>query len=123
MIKNSGLAILGLVVVAGCSRALAEPKEEEERFQGVTEIDERQLAFEVGGRLLELRAHEGDRVRRGALVATIDGSLDAQARAARDLEAQAAQAQAELVSKGARPEEVASMQARVRAAQATVDLL
>jgi HlyD family secretion protein len=122
MIKNSGLAILGLVVMAGCARARADTKEEE-RFQGVAELDERQLAFEVSGRLLELRAREGDRVARGAVVASIDGALEEQARAARDLEAQAAQAQAELVNKGARPEEIASMQARVRAAQATVDLL
>src|SRR5688572_6078067 len=122
MIKNSGLAILGLVVMAGCARAQADTKEEE-RFQGVAELDERQLACEVSGRLLELRAREGDRVARGAVVASIDGALEEQARAARDLEAQAAQAQAELVNKGARPEEIASMQARVRAAQATVDLL
>lgn len=122
MIKNSGLVILGLVVVAGCARARADTKAEEE-FQGVAELDERHLAFEVSGRLLEVRAREGDAVARGALVAAIDGSLEEQARAARDLEAQAAQAQAELVSKGARPEEVAAMQARVRAAQATVDLL
>ena len=52
-----------------------------------------------------------------------DPVADAYARLAEHLEAQAAQAQAELVNKGARPEEVASMQARVRAAQATVDLL
>lgn len=123
MIKNSGLAILGwLVVTAGCSRANAEAPAEE-LYQGVAELDERQLAFEVGGRLLELRAREGDRIGLGAVVASIDGEMDTQARAARDLEAQAAQAQAELVNKGARPEEIASMQARVRAAQATVDLL
>lgn len=123
MIKNSGLAILGLTAtVAACGQARADATDEE-LFQGVAELDERHLAFEVSGRLLEVQAREGDRIGRGALVAAIDGSLEEQARAARDLEAQAAQAQAELVSNGPRPEEIASMQARVRAAQATVDLL
>jgi HlyD family secretion protein len=57
------------------------------------------------------------------VIATLDGALDAQARAARDLEARAAEVDARLVSKGARPEEISAARAHVRAAKAAEELL
>jgi HlyD family secretion protein len=127
MIKNSrrgwrAMFLTGLLVAAaGCMRAGAQPREE--LYQGTAELDERSLAFEVGGRVTALNASEGDRVKTGALLATVDGVLDEQARQARDLEARALQAQASVVDKGVRPEEIAATRARLRAARSTEELV
>jgi HlyD family secretion protein len=127
MIKNDQVRVIWAVVLAafsvvsGCARPEGTPTEE--IYQGVAELDERRLSFELAGRIISIKAREGDRVAAGAAVATLDGALDAQARAARDLEARAAEVEARLVSKGARPEEVAASRARIRAAKAAEDLL
>jgi HlyD family secretion protein len=81
------------------------------------------LSFEVPGRVTSLTPHEGDFVHVGALLATVDDALDEQARAARDLEASAAQAQATVVDKGVRPEEIAATKAKIRSAQAAETLV
>jgi HlyD family secretion protein len=117
-------ALSGLVLAAlsaGCNLARAEPSPEV--YQGVAELDDRVLAFEVGGRVTSLAVREGDVVAKDALLATVDGALDTQQRAARDLEARAAQAESKLVDKGARPEEIAATRAKIRAARSTEDLL
>ena len=115
---------LGLAFAAAVSScAPDEPRKAEESYQGVAELDDRRLAFELAGRLIAIKAREGDRVAAGSVIATLDGSLDAQARAARDLEARAAEVEARLVAKGARPEEVSAARARIRAAKAAEDLL
>ncbi|HEV8548681.1 MAG TPA: HlyD family efflux transporter periplasmic adaptor subunit [Polyangiaceae bacterium] len=131
MIKNAprgwwvgtglGLVLAGACGAAGCQRAHAEPPEE--IYQGTAELDERRLSFEVGGRITALHAREGDQVKAGALLATIDDALDEQARAARELEAHAAAAQATVVDKGVRPEEIAVTKAKIRAAQAAEALV
>jgi HlyD family secretion protein len=128
MIKNEGGPAFGLGIVlvaaagafAACARASAAP--EPEAYQGTAELEERKLAFEVGGRLTAVNVREGDEVRAGALLATVDGALDEQARLAQGLEARAAQAQATVVDKGVRPEEIAGTRARLRAAQSTEEL-
>jgi HlyD family secretion protein len=127
MINNSlRLGVAGsltalLFGVLGCARVRAEPTEE--LYQGTAELEERRLAFEVGGTITWLGAREGDEVAAGTLVATIDGALDEQARKARDLEARAAYAQSTVVDKGVRPEEIAVTRARLRAAQSSEALV
>jgi HlyD family secretion protein len=127
MIKNGcrrGLgpaAITSLALLLGCSRTAPPPVEE--LYQGVAELDDRRLAFELSGRIVSVTAREGDRVAAGAILATLDAALDAQARVTRDLEARAADAEARLVAKGSRPEEVSAARARIRAAKAAEDLL
>jgi multidrug resistance efflux pump len=86
-------------------------------YQGVAELDERRLAFEVPGRLVSLSVREGDRIAQGSVIATLDGALDAQARVAGDLEARAAQAQSRLVDQGPRVEDIAVTRARLRSAR------
>ena len=131
MINNHGVpaesersltaVLCGLVMLAGaCQVAQAEPNEE--LYQGVAELDDRQLAFEVSGRVTSLAVQEGDVVKQGALLATVDDALDEQQRAARDLEARAARAQAKLVDKGVRPEEIAATRAKIRAARSSEEL-
>lgn len=92
-------------------------------YQGVIELDETVLAFETGGRVRRLLVDEGDPVAAGALVAELEDDLIRTTRSARLLEAEAARSQAELVSAGARTEDVAALAARVRAARASEDLL
>ncbi len=108
------------VLAAGCTQASVTPGEEV--YQGTAELEERELSFEVGGRLTAVNAQEGDEVRAGALLATVDGALDEQARLAQGLEARAAEAQATVVEQGVRPEEIAATRARLRAAQSAEEL-
>lgn len=108
------------MAAAGCARPSAAAPEDV--YQGTAELEERNLSFEVGGRLTAVNAREGDRVQAGALLATVDGALDEQARQAQGLEARAAQAQATVVDKGVRPEEIAATRARIRAARSAEEL-
>jgi HlyD family secretion protein len=107
--------------VLGCSELRA--KDDTEEYQGVAELKERVLAFEVGGRIVTLNVREGDRVKAGELIGTVDGAVEEQARQAKSLEAQAAEVQATLVKKGVRGEEIAVTRARLRGAKAAEDLL
>jgi HlyD family secretion protein len=117
----AALLLIATMGGVGCSELRAQNNAEE--YQGVAELKERVLAFEVGGRIVTLRVREGDRVKAGELLGTIDGAVEEQARQARDLEAQAAEVQATLVKKGVRGEEISVTRARLRGAQAAEDLL
>jgi HlyD family secretion protein len=122
MINNerAGRLCLGFVLLLpACTR---EPAEQPAGYQGVAELDERRLAFEVAGRLVSLSAREGDRIAEGSLVATLDGALDAQVREAGALEARALSAQSALVERGTRPEDIAVTRARLRAARSAEQL-
>jgi len=122
--NRSGLFLALLVVfgaAGGCQKLRPEPTEE--IYQGTAELEERVLSFEVGGRITSLAVDEGDTVRSGDVLAAVDGAVEAEARKARDLEATAAESHAALVKKGVRGEEIAVTRAKLRAAQASEDLL
>ena len=71
MIKNIVRTGLFLALV-GCGQASgARPP----GFQGVLEFDEREAAFEVGGRVRELSVRRGQSLTAGAPVATLDDTL------------------------------------------------
>jgi HlyD family secretion protein len=109
----------------GCDRG---GKDAVPRVTGYVEATDVRVSAQVGGRLLDLRVGEGDRVTAGEIVATLD-TADAElalqrAHADRD---QAA-AQLHLLEAGSRPEDIrqasaqlASAQADVQAAQAQLD--
>src|SRR5688572_28249895 len=122
MIKNLGGAALGLawVLASGCNGAQAK---EPEPLQGVVELDERVLGFEVGGRLQTVDVEEGARVEPGQIIARLDDSLERIARDARVAEVEAAQAQVALVRAGSRPEEVRAVGAQIQAVRASETLL
>jgi HlyD family secretion protein len=129
MIKNSWFA-LGLLAVlgpaalssAGCRVAHgAEPAST--NLQGVVELEETPVGFELGGRLTQLLVKEGDVVLAGAVLARIDDGLEQSSRNVRLSEAEVAEQQAAAVKAGARGEEVNSMASRVAAARATEELL
>jgi HlyD family secretion protein len=78
------------------------------------------VAPEVGGRLLEVKVDEGERVSAGDVIARLD-TADAEL-ALRRAEAERAQAEAQLslLRAGSRPEDIRQAQAQMQAAQADV---
>jgi HlyD family secretion protein len=113
-----GLACLVVAAAAtGCNRGAATAPA---RVTGYVEATDVRVASEVGGRLLELRVGEGDRVNAGAIIARIDTS-DAQLalqRAAADRDQ--ASAQLRLLQAGSRPEDIRQAAAQAQSAQADV---
>jgi HlyD family secretion protein len=105
-----GLSAL-LWALVGC-RAQAQPTD---RLQGVIELEERDLAFEVGGRLISVAVKEGDAVQADQPLAVLDTTLESAVRATRSKEAEAAAAQVALVQAGSRPEEVKAVRAELQA--------
>jgi HlyD family secretion protein len=82
---------------------------------GNVEATEVQVAAEVGGRILELRVEEGDRVKAGDVIATLDTKdIELQIDRAR-AERAAAAAQLGLLEAGARTEDVRQAEAQVDA--------
>src|SRR5688572_6281534 len=113
MIKNQlALTIVGAAVLAlsSCAKARAD---EPAGFQGVVEFDQSLIGFEVAGRLDRVLVKEGDLVKSGDKLALLDDAMTRSSRDARAREADAAQSQVDLVEAGTRPEEIASMAARV----------
>ncbi len=121
MIKNVAAplfrAVLALGLVAGCAG-----KGEPAGWQGVVELDERQLGFEVGGRVQQVKVDEGDPVAPGMLLAALDDSVERGSRVIREQEAAAAEAQSALTREGPRSEEIRSMADEVAAARAEEEL-
>lgn len=115
MIKNGVIALS--LVIAACDR-----EEEQAGYQGVVELDERVLAFEVPGRVVSVTVARGDALDPARVVATLD---DAQARtslAVREAEARAAEERAKLVAAGGRVEDIRALEAQLRAARASEQL-
>jgi HlyD family secretion protein len=73
--------------------------------------------------VVSVNVARGAVVHAGDLLAKLDDTLERTSRETREAQAQAAQADAALVKAGSRPEEVRSMQAQLRAAQANESLL
>jgi HlyD family secretion protein len=93
------------------------------RYQGVVELDERVLAFELGGRVVKMAVERGDSVRPDEEIARVDDTLEETARDARHAEVDVAKSQVSLLEAGARPEEIRSIAARVRSIKTTEALL
>jgi HlyD family secretion protein len=129
MIKNSWL-VLGLLALLGPAalsslgcRVARSAEATSTGLQGVVELEETPVGFELSGRLTQLLVEEGDVIQAGAVLARIDDGLEQSARNVRLSEAQVAQQQAGAVKAGARGEEVSSLASRVAAARATEELL
>ncbi len=90
------------------------------RASGYVEATEVRVSPEVGGRVLELKVAEGDRVEVGALIARL-GTADADLSIRRaEAERDQAVAQLRLLEAGARPEEIRQAQAQLDSAEADV---
>src|SRR5688572_5257498 len=112
---------VALIAAAGLSTACRDGQANGPlRASGYVEATEVRVAPEVGGRVLEIKVDEGDRVAPGTLLARLDTS-DADI-AVRRVEAERAQALAQLrlLQAGTRPEEVRQARAQAESARADV---
>lgn len=117
MIKNSWRALL-VVLACGCEQRADTPG-----YQGVVELDERVLAFEVPGRVISVAVKRGDTIESAAVVATLDDTQPRASIVVREAEARAAEERAKLVAAGGRTEEIRALEAQLRAARATEQLV
>jgi HlyD family secretion protein len=116
---------VALAIAASCAK---KPPADRVRVSGQVEATEVQISAPVGGHLLELRFAEGDRIKAGDVVATLD-TADAQLAVTRvTAERKQADAQLRLLLAGARPEDIrqaeaqrATAEAEVRAVDAELD--
>ena len=101
------------VCVAACAEA---PPADQLRVSGHVEATEVQAAPEVGGRLLELRVAEGDRIEAGAVIARLDTEDIALQITRTRADRAAALAQLRLLEAGSRAEDIRQARAQVDAA-------
>jgi HlyD family secretion protein len=106
-----------------CALACAREQSSARDSQGVVELHERVLSFEVAGRVKELKVRRGERVDAGQVLAVLDDSLERPQREAKAAEAHAADAQLDLLRAGARGEDVRAAEAQVRGANAAEETL
>ncbi len=112
MIKNLSLVPV-LALVTACVPAADAGRE----AQGIIELHERHLGFEVPGRLAQLLVQRGQRVEAGEVLAVLDDALDRSMRDARAQDAEAAQAQYDLIRSGTREEDLRATEAQLRGAR------
>ena len=112
------MALIG-VFLSSCHHA----NPADSAYQGVVELDEWVLGFELTGRISSLGTVRGAAVDKGQRLAQLDTTLEATTRAAREDDAEAARAQLALLKAGSRAEDLRSVEAQVRAARATADTL
>ena len=114
---TSWLAAIGFGLIAA-SVACREPEPSNTiRVSGHVEATEVRVASDVGGRLIELRVMEGDRVAAGDLIGRLDAT-DTEMQIARARADRAgAEAQLRALQAGARPEDIRQAQAEVAAAE------
>jgi membrane fusion protein YbhG len=114
---RTSLAVVAMLSLAACHRGADAPST---RASGYVEATDVRVAPEVGGRLLEVKPAEGDRVAAGDVVARID-TADAELSLRRaQAERDQAQAQLALLQAGSRPEDIRQAASQVQAAQADV---
>ena len=113
----------GVAVALFASFACARGGEKPREYQGIVELHERVLSFEVSGRVKELRVRRGEHVQAGQVLAVLDDGMERPQRDAKAAEAQAADAQLDLLKAGARGEDVRAAEAQVRGAKASEDTL
>ena len=111
-------AVLVLALVACHRRDLTD-----ERYQGMVELEQTDLAFEIGGRIATLDVPAGAQVKAGQVVATLDDSLDKAQRDVRGHELDAAKADLALLQAGSRVQDIRAARAELDAAQANEDVL
>ena len=75
--------VLGALAAFGGGAGCRLGEKDAASYQGVIEYEERDLAFEVPGRLIEIPVVEGDTLGAGAIIARLDDSLRDAARATR----------------------------------------
>jgi HlyD family secretion protein len=109
--------VVAALCCAGAAACTSDGASNAARVSGHVEATEVQVAPEVGGRIIELRVEEGDRVARGDLIARLD-ARDTELQLDRvRAERQGADAQLRLLRAGSRGEDIRQAQAQVEAAE------
>jgi HlyD family secretion protein len=120
--KRAAAVVLALAIGAGAAYWFTRPHAPSNvvTIYGNIDIRQVQAAFDDNGRILDLKVQEGDRVKKGQLLAELD-PVRFQDAVAKDQGQVAAQEQvlARLLA-GSRPEEIAEARAEAAAAQATL---
>jgi HlyD family secretion protein len=107
------LLVLGLVCACACGRSDIT----EGRYQGMVELDQTDLGFEVPGRVVRLEVAVGSPVKAGQVVARLDDTLDRATRDVRVAQLETARAELALVLAGSRSEDIRAARAKARAAR------
>jgi HlyD family secretion protein len=123
MSSTFGITLLAAAVgIAGAACRTAPPSNTL-TASGNVEATEVQVAPEVGGRIVELKVAEGDRVEAGAVIATLDTrDVELQIQKSR-AERAVAVAQVRLFEAGSRPEDIRQAEAQVDAAATDVSAI
>jgi HlyD family secretion protein len=87
---------------------------------GNVDIRQVELGFRVSGRIAELKFQEGDTIKKGDLLATLDGRPFADALAVSAADLSAREADFKKFSTGSRPQEIAQAKANVSEREATL---
>jgi HlyD family secretion protein len=111
---TSRVAVSCAAALVACTRSREPPG-----LQGVVELDERVLSFEVAGRVIAVPAQRGDLVAPSDVLATLDDTQARGTTAVRAAQALAAEERAKLVGAGSRVEDIRAAEARLRAAEAS----
>jgi HlyD family secretion protein len=118
--QKTAQVFLAAVAAALVSACAPKPPADRVRVSGQIEATDVQVAAPVGGRLIELRVGEGDRVKVGDVVARLD-TADAQLTLARvKADREQAEAQLRLLLAGARVEDIHQAEAQVATAESDV---
>jgi HlyD family secretion protein len=115
VILVTGAAAFALIAVQACGR---EEPSNVVRASGYVEATDVQLAAEVGGRVMEVRVAEGDRVETGRVIAKLDTRDTELAIRRADAERRQVDAQLRLLRAGARVEDIRQAETQVAAADA-----
>jgi len=120
--RNRFILVLAALVIAAAALASAgcreKPPADRVRVSGYVEATEVRIAPEVGGRLIDLRVAEGDRVKAGDVIAQLDTADIALALQRAAAERLGADAQLRLLVAGARQEDIRQAEAQLAAAEA-----
>jgi HlyD family secretion protein len=118
--KRMVIALALVSIAAGCRRNVEDANVV--HLNGRIEAPTVDLGPKVPGRVLEVLVREGDRVKAGALLARLDLGETSIAVEREQAGVRSAQARAEDVAAGSRPEEIAAAQAEVSDRRAAVGL-
>jgi HlyD family secretion protein len=113
-------AVMTVALLSSAAACHKKPPADRVRVSGQVEATDVQVAPQVGGRVLELRASEGDRLNAGDLVARLDAKDAEIALSRAKAEREQAEAQLRLLLAGARVEDVRQAEAQVASADADV---
>ena len=114
---RSYVVVVGLIALSACRSGNDQGPP---RASGYVEATEVRVSPEVGGRLVELKVAEGDRVASGDLIARINTADTELAIRRGEADRDQATAQLRLLQAGSRREDVRQAEAQVQSAQAEV---